>query len=333
MRPTHGLLLPTVVLSLLGCASTPLEEAREGETAGPALPLQRAVALVVEIEPGLESLYGTDDEWRADFLRVAAELDACARLVPEGEKDEADMTVTVGLSRAGPTEPDIQTTGAFLDFLAWSTIPFLPLWIPDVSIQPELEVRVQRQLRSVESVTIPLFEAQPPRTDRVSTCYLDRRPFFSWPTLGALLVPPFVFSGTDRERIEERIGAWVREATAVQVATIVRESRPNDMGDELLSGLAVRAGPASKPVLTFTAAPALRRVVASVAGKEVGKAESAGSPPSRLELDLSAVSAVDGAPSHVRVLAVGNRTGLSLRYTVRVPPEAASASPPEGGMP
>ncbi|HZN56608.1 MAG TPA: hypothetical protein VFD71_00935 [Planctomycetota bacterium] len=339
MIPTHRFFLPAVellIVGLFGCASTPLERALDQKRSLVSTPatLPRAVAIRVKLDETTESLYGTESEWEADILRVVEELDACARLVPQPQVDEADMTVTIHLSRSDrPAESDIQTTGALLDFLAWSTIPLLPLWIPDVDVRPVLRVRVERSLRGVENQATPL-EAREHEAAPVATSYLDRRPFFSWPTIGAILVPPFIFSGTDPEHVEAEIGAWVREATAVQVADIVRDSRPK--AGELLDDIVVKAG-AAGPVLAFRPSQGLRRVVASVRGKEVGKedrsieeAEAAPRDPIALRLDSSAVGP---APSYVNVIAAGNRPGWRLRYTIRVPPETFSPPTPGGGRP
>ncbi len=321
LLPAAGLL----VAGLLGCASTPVERARAQDASQLAPSLPRSVAIRVQLDAGTGSLYGTKAEWLADIHRILEILDACARVMPEGQASEADMIVTIQLSRSAPAEPDIQPTGAFLDFLAWSTVPLLPLWIPDVNVRPELHVRLTRSLRSLEGAAMALPPAEHD-ADPVSTSYLDRRPFFSWPTLGAIFVPPFVFKGTDAEHVEGEIGAWVREATAVHVADIVRGSRRED--GELLRGLGLQADGASGSVLAFTPGPGLRRVVARVDDEKVGQrdlklSEADAARPVPLKLSLSLRSR-GGAPTHVSVLAVGNRPGLALRYTVRVPREAAA---------
>ncbi len=323
-----------LVAGLLGCASMPLERARVQGASQLPPSLTRSVAVTVQLDAGTESFYGTRAEWLEDIHRTLEALDACAQVVPEAQANEADMSVAVQLSRSAPAEPDIQTTGAFLDFLAWSTLPLLPLWIPDVNVQPELHVRVTRSLRSLEGKATVLSPAEHD-ADPVSTSYLDRRPFFSWPTLGAIFVPPFIFSGADAEHVEGEIGEWVREATAVRVAEIVRGSRRED--GELLEGLRVQGDGASGSVLAFTSGRGLRRVVARVGDEKVGQkdlklseADAARPTVHRLSLTLSTRR---GAPTHLSVIAVGNRPGLALCYTVRVPREAVAPLRPRSQPP
>lgn len=319
--------------SIHGCAATPLERALEERAPRSRAPLPRAVAFRIQLDEGIESLYGTRAEWQADILRTVETLDACARIVPESLESKADLVVTIHLSRSPSAEPDIQSTGAFLDFLAWSTIPLLPLWIPDVDVEPELHVQVTRSLRSPEGRPTTL-RPEAPDVDPVSTSYLDRRPFISWQTLGAILVPPFVFSGSEPQHVEAEIGAWVREATAVQVASLVRASQP--AAGELLDGLVVQDGDQAGLVLRFTPRPGLRRVVARVDEATVGQwdvelAEAEPAPRVARTLPLK-VRREGAAPEHVSVLAIGS-PGQTLRYTVRVPREALAPSAPGGGMP
>ncbi len=164
-----------------------------------------------------EELYGSHDEWRNEIARTFEALRVCSAVLLDGE-ERADIDVNVRLRASEePAEPDVDTQGAFLDFMAWSTVPGVPLWIPDVHVDPGLVA--QLTLKWAGKTDPVLRDVRP---SPIKTTQLDRHEFLSWSMAGALFVPPFVFSDPDRERLRETIAARVRLETACAIASAVK---------------------------------------------------------------------------------------------------------------
>ncbi len=178
-----------------GCTALP---EREDDDLASAPPLPYAIGL--QLTTNGEGIYGTPEEWRDALLSAFDSNAVGAAVFTDGER-KPDFTVDVHVARAdGAISPEarINVQGALLDFLAWSTVPFLPLWILDVDVRPELEIKVS--LVHPEAARRSRFEP-PIGPPAVKTCHLDRHSFWSWPTAGALILPPFVFRRPEPERL------------------------------------------------------------------------------------------------------------------------------------
>ncbi|MBI4602494.1 MAG: hypothetical protein HY721_11095 [Planctomycetes bacterium] len=327
MSPSR--LLPLLACaSILGaCAADPLKALRDEP------PVPRAVAVRLHLHVAGDGCYGAQRQWEEDFVRVFEGLRVAAAVWGADREADADLLVEVRLRPSPPAEPEVDARGAFLDFLAWSTVPLVPLWIPDVNVSPGLRYEIERKLRSMDGAWQPAWEPAPREASAVITCFRERRPFLSWPTLGALFVPPFVFQGTDPEHFEASVAPRLREDVAVQAARVVKGSFLPER--ELLEDFRVaRAG--SAIVLAYRPLPALRKIKVTLEPAEPGLERSEeevlpfeGSTPALRRLGIGRLLEGRSAPPRlVRIEAIGER-GAPLRYTIPFP----SGSTPSGSFP
>jgi hypothetical protein len=224
---SSGYFSAALILATAGCASAPLDRKENVELAGRPR-LFRTVHLIFDEDV---EQFGTQEEWRAEIQTVFRDLRVCTAVV-ESESPRADLEMHVGF-RTKDVGSKVDTQGAILDFLAWSTIPLLPLWIGDVNIDSGLEADVT--VKFPENGKVIVHKSVP--SAKVKTAHLDRHAFISWPTAGALLLPPFVFGSPDVPRLQKTIASQVRMETACELASVVKDM---DMTDELISNLAVK---------------------------------------------------------------------------------------------
>ena len=271
-------LLAGVLLVGSACTTAPAERA---EAIRAESPLSRAVFL--NVDPGdLEDPAG----WVETLVRRCRELNVAAAVWHEEEREqEADMVVTVRLSRkpragaalppdappsaAGeaeeenappgprPEEPEVLPEGAMLDFLAWSSLPGVAWWIADVSVDPGIAGTVEWSLRSGRAPGGPR-DSRPLSVPKLLTSLRDRSPLLSWPTLGALVLPPFVFSSHDEEHLSARIRDRLQEEVAMQTARIIKKDcRDSLLAEEFLHNLALNP---QSLVLQYDVEPDVGRV-------------------------------------------------------------------------
>ncbi len=312
-------ILPCLLLALSSCASNPLDR-REALDLAAGSPVPRVIWIKVECGEGL---FGSREDWSDDLWGVFRDLNVCAavRTEDDGPADGADLEVAVTLERGEPRDPEIDAQGALLDFLAWSAVPPLPLWIADVRVDPGVKVRLTAApLPGGKKVHLGAMECPALRT-----CQRERFPFFSWPTLGAVLVPPFLFSHPDPSHLETSICNHVRMEVALRIAEAVKTALPEQ--SELLSGLSVEGG-----VLTFVPAPHLKDMVLRVEPADSGVPRVPSGP--RIRVTVPYEEAKDGSPKtqSLKALVPGQRgedlllrieasgrLGEKLRYSLPLP--------------
>lgn len=245
------------LLFLAGCASIPPEANRESDLEKTS-PLPKAIFVEVELT-GLDGRFDdsssekAEQRWEARIREDLEKLNVAAAVRCEKEVDRrsADLRAVITLRR--PPEDSLSLTevddnGALLDFLAWSTVPLLPLWIEDVRVDPGIRFELQlfrRERRSessiVEEPVLPQATALP--TPAISTCMLDRYPFPSWAILGAIFVPPFLFEEGEAEHLWAAIEERVQQEIALAVAGEITGEIRNRLGrDELLTGFSMKKG-------------------------------------------------------------------------------------------
>jgi hypothetical protein len=309
------LLLATAASLACGCTAAPDKEHDDLDPPPYAIGLQ--------LRTNGDQIYGIPEEWRETLLS-AFESTAVASAVFTSEERKPDFTVDVQVGRSDdPLYPEarINMQGALLDFLAWSTVPFLPLWILDVEVRPELEIKVG--LVYPEAAQRSRFEP-PIGPPTVKTCHLDRHSFWSWPTAGALLLPPFVFRKPAPERLQETIALEVRRAVASEIAAAI-ERRLQGANDELLydlsierhdQGLVLRYRPDpnckrfdfhAEPVEATGKSTRIRR------GMSIPNTMDLSNPPPLILTEV--LQAVPPGPFLLRIDASG-RDGRTLKYTV-----------------
>ena len=244
-RAWLGIVLTSVTLGGVSCATHPLDTPEARWLADqPRLP--RTIEVSVSVD-GAEGVFGDTEAWTGDVVRWLGEkLSVSEGVMPSGTSGvPADLRLDVEIATAAPAPPQVSTQGAFLEVLAWTTIPLLPLWIDDVFVDPGVVVRVHRRRRHGVGHDAELGESREIATlgsRPVSTDMLDRYGFLSWPTLGAIVVPPFLFEKGDSERLESTLADDLRKRMAVRLAEAVVQDAAALVasGEELLHDL--RAG-------------------------------------------------------------------------------------------
>jgi hypothetical protein len=234
MRPLVATCLFLVCsLWLNGCASSPLERP-DVRALADAKPLARVVLLKVECQEPEKS--GAAKDWLEDLSRGLRDLNACVLVCTEpdpGRSEKAtppDMMVTVVVQPAEPDDSEIDAAAACLDVLAWSTVPLLPWWIPDVDVHPALRLDVRGELVAAKVAGRTVFKSEV-TLPAVRTNLLERYPFLSWPTLGSVVIPPFVFKSGDPVHMNEAAGKRIRFEAAVGVGSLIKR---NLLGGELI---------------------------------------------------------------------------------------------------
>ena len=331
MKSTQG---PTVACRLLlaltlaacGCTTDPLERPEVMDLAGWET-VPRAVCIQVECEA--PECYGDVEEWTADLVSVFKRLKVSSAVWGERERspDEADMVVRVILRERAPAEPEVDTQGAFLDFLSWSTVPLLPLWIPDVHVDSGLTVLVARHL-DFSSDAPAGVEGDLLTPPAIKTSMRERYPWASWSTLGAIFVPPFLFKAGDPGQLKESTSPRIRVEAAVQVAEFVKKDPI--LKRELLSSLVITRA-AGGLFLGYEASPEVGRLAVSRDG--------AGARPKSISIPLwreevirgqlplaGIISAASVEGELLRVEARSREDGRLYRYTVVVPPWTGGAN-------
>jgi hypothetical protein len=304
---------------IAGCSTAPLERAEN-------LELTQAVAIpwTVHVEILGEEVFGGHEEWREELTRTFDNLRVCSAVVA-GSPERADLRLTVLLKVADrPSPPKVDAQGALLDFLAWSTVPLLPLWIPDVNLDPGLAADVSL-VRSGKGGLV--FEDRDVRPPALKTTQLDRHHPVSWSMLGALFLPPFVFGSPDPERIQKTLAERVRLETACRIAGMVKRAPQNEA--ELMSRLEIKRS-GSQYFLHYTPSDDLMEVYLRVEPIRLQEGMLLGRtflvPPhhgtTRKSVPLKKLVAGEPAPgSLLRIEAVGRDPGQRCSYSIRIDPE------------
>ena len=222
-------IFPFLCASLASCAGTD-----SGESAPDFdRPLPHSICLRVRCEGKKLETWGTEEEWREDLVTALRdEFHVSEVIYHNGEMsrkpDDADVSLRVRVVPVRPRGADVESSAAVLDILAYITIPLLPLWIRDVRKDPGLRLEVDATFTCAGSEAI---DEAPVELPDLLTSLLDRFPFFSWTTLGAVLVPPFVFEGEDRsEHMEASMGSRVRRLGAAKLAPALKRLRLDPEG-------------------------------------------------------------------------------------------------------
>ena len=230
MRKSSGeivraLVLLSIAAGAISCAGAPRRDPVEGERDR----LPKGLLVKVELDEELKNSYGSERAWAGTIVGVFRdELDLCERVWHEehghgATPREADMKMTIKISRAHLETAEVYGQGVFFELLAWVTIPLLPLWIDDVNVDPGLKVEVYLDNRGPVEISV----------DKKLTNLSDRYAFLSWQTLSVLLVPPFVHWEGDPEHLATSIADEVRREVAIKAGETVKAHRV----DELMSNL------------------------------------------------------------------------------------------------
>jgi hypothetical protein len=204
----RAILAVACVASLCACnANAPIPEDE------PRLPF--VMSLVLDEVPPELAPYGTKDEWRRDVLDVFEASRLCHALQGADAAGSPDVTITLNLRAVADARTEIDVPAAVVTTLAWSCVPPLHFFVRDVAVFPDVCASVKWTGTAADARTIP---PQGP----FYASYLQRYPFFSWETLGSILIPSFVFSGGDREHMLSAIAARVRGDVARRIAKELR---------------------------------------------------------------------------------------------------------------
>ena len=243
-------MVTTCLVALPGCSLTPLETETAQEFAREKY-IPRIVSISVTFDGDESECFGSEDEWNEDLTQAFQDLNVAAAVWSTGEEEEtgeeADLAVTLTVSRgtrsSEEVDRDLAGQGAFLNFLAWSVpVPILPMCLEDVQVVPDLSARVKLSVRAGDAQSgadeVDLLAEN--ENIAIMTSFLERYEFFSWATLGALFVPPFVFREGNPEHLANSIASRVRAEVAWELAKLIKEWDLEDK--ELLKDLAVRKG-------------------------------------------------------------------------------------------
>jgi hypothetical protein len=313
-------IIPVLVAlaTLPSCAT----RGREAEDRGHRLPM--AVHLTMNVPP--EGLFGTSEEWTDEVIGALLESRACADAWADGDPPGPgpDMELVVDLSAREPRPSEREVQGALIDFLAWSTVPPTMLWVPDVRIDPGLHFGLSAFEPAGEApILLGEGDADCPF---IKTCHLDRNAFLAWKTLGAVLVPPFIFKEPDREHLAGEIAGDVRRAVA---DAIVRRVRSAPWPIEGLRALEVSYGNDGVPILHIDPdLNAIAKVLARVEQLRPRKTSKAIEIPVRLDRKPPdrplPFPGFDGEGRFLRVEVV-RRDGKRSRLTFPLPPGRSAA--------
>lgn len=324
--PRHSLGQVLVLLAgafLSACAASHLEteEAREVRA---AKPLQRALRLAVELRGEDAALYGDKSQWENDLRHFLDALKVSEVPISDASL-EPDMELAVVVSPV-QAKPTVVPEGALLDVLIWMTVPFLPLWIKDVEVEPGLRVEIQlspvvEEMDSGSQVSSKRPPPDPVDLHSVPTNMLERYPFFSWETLGAVLLPPFVFQHGDAEHMGAEIGDEVRWQAALEIAGLVKRVDPQ----ELLTDVSIEVLPNGEVELSFRFNSALGGEVRLTANGAIPLG-----PPVFVQPDYAkplVVRLVAISSEHVKLLARRRGDDTVVSYTITVPLPAGAELP------
>jgi len=294
-----------------GCSTAPFERPENVELAQAA-----AIPRTLYIELEGEEFFGSYEEWREELTHTFERLRVCSAVMT-GAPEQADLQLKVRIRFADRSSPPkIDAQGALLDFLAWSTVPLLSLWIPDIHLDPGIATDVSLVLSGKAKTPVAACEVRPPS---LKTTQLERHHILSWSMAGALFVPPFVFGSPDPERIRQTIAARVRLETACGIAGVVKRA-PVD--GELLSGLEIRLDGGQR-YLDYTASEDLMLIRLRLGDlRPVEVPHQRGS--ARFKVSLKKLLAGEPSPdSLLRIEAVGRKSGQRRSYSIRLDPEQA----------
>ncbi len=201
-------------------------------------PLPFSVSLDLDEMPAALALYGTTDEWRNDILAVLDAARLCHDLRRAGDGGNPDVSVHVAFPAAEEHRTEVDVPSAFVTTIAWSCVPPLHLFVRDVAVFPGVRL----------TVTLTREAALPDRKIEhqaaVYTSYLQRYPFFSWETLGSILLPSFVFSSGEPKHMLPAIAPRVRADIACAIAREIGGSALRPADDLLRNPRLQRAGEA-----------------------------------------------------------------------------------------
>ncbi len=197
-----------------------------------------------------ERPYGKNLDWQQSLEATLWDLGISEEICGVSDSKHADMKVEFhvkDLSSDNGSDNEIIWQGAILDFIAWSTIPLLPLWIQDVEVDTGISVDMVIYQRTGqaddlwtplkinnEDVRYPVVGGESTERIHISTSMLDRYPVFSWQTLMVLVLPPFVFTGGDRDHLQMTIAEEVRRHVGELAASFLREYSWSVQFDELI---------------------------------------------------------------------------------------------------
>jgi hypothetical protein len=312
--PAAVLVLSAALAS--GCSTAPLERTENLELAQ-AAPLPHTISIELEGD----ELFGSYEEWLEELTRAFERLRVCSGVM-NGSPDQADLHLKVVFRSAEkPSPPKIDSQGALLDFLAWSTVPLLPLWIPDVHLDPGVATDVTLAHRGRSGKLVLASEVRPPV---LKTTQLERHQVLSWPMAGALFLPPFVFRSPDPERIRETLAERLRLETACRIAGVVKLAPAED---DLLRELEIKLD-GGQPYLLYTPSEDLMRVRIRVEGKPALREIRHPAGTARKKVSLKELLAGEPASgSLLRIEAEGRNRGQRLGYSIRLDAEDPGQKP------
>ena len=262
-RGRQGVGLALFVLPLLACscASSPLERKEIRELAQQP-PIPRSLLLEVKFEdeqlPTHET-YGSSEEWEEHVADVLWEDLRASQMVWRGGEvpdKEVDLKLTVTVSKTQDAmAPAIRGQAAFLNFLGWCALPLVSLWIEDVEIEPAVSL----SMGLVFEEDSRRIELPPARLPLVTTSLSQRHPFLSWPTLGSVIAPPFVYRNGDPEHLARAIAPRVRLEAAAAIARALKDYFASVPANDLLRGFQLESRPAGT-LVSFEAAADVGRL-------------------------------------------------------------------------
>jgi hypothetical protein len=219
-----------------------------------------------------EETWGTVEEWQEDLvasLRDDFQLSDLIYHSEAGKQEHADVFLLLRVAPDTPSKPEVEVSAALLDVLAYVTIPLLPIWIRDVRKDPGLRLELTASFVGQSSVD-KLEDTIDRELPALVTSLLERSPLFSWTTLGAIVLPPFLFEGDDRsEHMEASMGARVRRLAAATLAPAIRLKLLKSDPKGLVRDIKVSRGP-SGTELSFDVHEEVQAVSVHV-GKRVAR--------------------------------------------------------------
>lgn len=147
----------------------------------------------------------------ADALKSYRTLSDVRVAAGAAEDPDADIKILVSLGTPKLKYVGSDGGGVVWNFLSWSTVPPVSLWVPaveyDLGLRPEVKV-AWASAEAPDADEAQVFQPEEyPRIPSYSTSLVDRVDFISnpWPYLGCLILPPFVYSGADEAHLEEEL--------------------------------------------------------------------------------------------------------------------------------
>lgn len=264
MRSWRRLALLLPMTALASCAGN--EPSSADQAAAIEQPIPRAICVDVRCEGDEVDTWGAEDEWREDLVLVLRDTFRVSEVVFHSKAgdpppDDADMLLEIVVKAISPREAVVEESAATLEVLAYVTIPLLPIWIRDVRKDPGVQLELTATVVGGNEGSLFRQIAVPD----LLTSYSERVPFFSWTTLGAVLLPPFFFKGDERSaHMEGSMGERVRRLAAAEVA---KELNQQEIQPELLWDFEVRPDPEGW-VISFLVEPEVGRLAYRLGSKK-----------------------------------------------------------------